>query len=420
MISGSTAIAQLAGAFAAPILARIYTPADFGVLALFMSLLALINAVNSLRFEFAIPVAKGDAISFLTGLAGLAALAITAVVMCVTIGLGGAGVWSAMKAPQLHQFGWLVPLAALAIGLNQLLTSWAVREHAYKLIARTRLMRAIYQLAAQFSIPLIYPGPVGLLVGYVLGQAGGSVPLVSLVVSRRWRLSARTLPSRVWRAARRYRRFPLFSMPAGLLNTAGVQVPTFLLAAYYGTQVVGWFGLTQRLIGIPVVLIGQSVAQVYFGNAAKLYREQPAALRGFFEKTARGLTMMAIAPTIVLLLAGRQIFGLVLGSSWVEAGHYAQALSVVMLGQLVVTPLSQTFNIVERQDLSMVWSAARLILVCAPLVYCGLTGRAPIVAMWGFAAGSCASYWLLFRMIKRVLAGSSVTAAAHRLGAETA
>jgi multisubunit Na+/H+ antiporter MnhB subunit len=39
----------------------------------------------------------------------------------------------------------------------------------------------------------------------------------------------------------------------------------------------------------------------------------------------------------------------------------------MFLGQMVVTPLSQTLNILERQDLQLLWDVARVVVVVSTI-----------------------------------------------------
>ena len=60
VLVGGTAGAQLLTVLAAPILTRLYSPEDFGLLAVYASLLGLIGVVASLRYELAIPLPESD------------------------------------------------------------------------------------------------------------------------------------------------------------------------------------------------------------------------------------------------------------------------------------------------------------------------------------------------------------------------
>ncbi|NCC31504.1 MAG: lipopolysaccharide biosynthesis protein, partial [Chloroflexia bacterium] len=53
ILVGGTAGLQLLSILTAPIYTRLYTPSDFGVLAVFVGLLSLIIIIASLRYELA-------------------------------------------------------------------------------------------------------------------------------------------------------------------------------------------------------------------------------------------------------------------------------------------------------------------------------------------------------------------------------
>lgn len=59
-LAGGTAGSQVIAMAAAVILTRLYGPESFGVLATFVSILALLNVVSSLRYELAIAVPEDD------------------------------------------------------------------------------------------------------------------------------------------------------------------------------------------------------------------------------------------------------------------------------------------------------------------------------------------------------------------------
>ena len=60
MIAGGTAIAQGINILSTPILSRMYSPEDFGIAAVFVSLIFLLSVVASLRYELAIPLPKTE------------------------------------------------------------------------------------------------------------------------------------------------------------------------------------------------------------------------------------------------------------------------------------------------------------------------------------------------------------------------
>ena len=59
-LAGGTAVSRLVVLMAAPLLTRIYTPDDFGVLAVYGSIVNIAVVLSSLRFEFAIPLPEQE------------------------------------------------------------------------------------------------------------------------------------------------------------------------------------------------------------------------------------------------------------------------------------------------------------------------------------------------------------------------
>ena len=57
MLAGGTAIAQFLSVATSPIISRLFTPDDFGVLSIYVSILSIVAVFATLRYEFAIPIA---------------------------------------------------------------------------------------------------------------------------------------------------------------------------------------------------------------------------------------------------------------------------------------------------------------------------------------------------------------------------
>src|SRR3990172_1558670 len=57
---GGTTLAQGVNAIAAPVLTRIYSPHDFGIAAVFISIVSLLAVIACLRYEYAIVLPERD------------------------------------------------------------------------------------------------------------------------------------------------------------------------------------------------------------------------------------------------------------------------------------------------------------------------------------------------------------------------
>jgi O-antigen/teichoic acid export membrane protein len=362
-LAGGSVIAQAIALLAAPVITRLYEPPDFGALGVYASILAITAIVASLRYELAIPLPQDDrdAVSLLALCLGL--VVIVSGVAAVFAQLAGPALIRALDVPQLEPILWLVPVGLLAAGTYQALSAWAVRTRGYATLARTRLIQSLGQVGTQLAAGLIGPaGAVGLVLGHAVGSSAGSGSLARLVRPERkdWPSMAT-----VRRVASRYRRFPLVSSGSAVLNGLGLYLPPILLAYHYGPQAAGWYTLADRIIRAPLTLIGQAVAQVYLGDAARLAREDPARLRSLHAVVSRYLFVVGVPVVALVAWLGPQGFTWAFGGAWTEAGEFVRAMAVLLLMRFVALPLSQTLIVLERLDLQLAWDALRLLVVLA-------------------------------------------------------
>ena len=60
VVGGANVLAQALPVFAAPLLTRLYTPTDFGAIAVFASALSMTLAVATARFDWSVPNARSN------------------------------------------------------------------------------------------------------------------------------------------------------------------------------------------------------------------------------------------------------------------------------------------------------------------------------------------------------------------------
>jgi O-antigen/teichoic acid export membrane protein len=398
LVAGGTALGQAIILLAAPVLTRLYAPSDFGAFAVYSSLLFTFAVVVSLRFDLAIllPADDGEAASVLR-LSRRAAM-----VMALLVGglLAAAAPWIAevTDTPAVAHGLWMLPLGLWGAGSFQALNAWTLRRRAFRSTAAGQVSQAGGRAGSQIAFGFGGLG-LGLLAGDALGRAIGAVTLTWHATrgGPQVRAPKPTLPMRV--VASKYRRFPLLSSWAALVSQAGFQAPAFLLAALYGPKVAGWYALGQRVVAMPTVLLGSSIAQVYLQRAAALARTDARKVRRLFFRAAGLLLVVGVLPFGILALAGPRLFGFVFGPGWEETGRFLQVLSGMLLVQFVVVPLSQTLHLLQRQGLQLAWDVSRLLVVVGTLVFGARAGWGPERTLALYAGCVSAAYVVLFLLM---------------------
>lgn len=403
LLGGGTALGQLIALAASPLLTRLYTPEDFGYLALYTSVLSVLVVVADLRYSLAIPLPAEDEDALALLAISFAAILGGAVSIALVLWLGGQALAGLVGNAALIQrsWTWLLPLGLVGAAAYQALTYWAIRKRSFRQLAVTRLSQGLALVVAQVLLGVLRWGPLGLMVGDAVGRAAG---VGALLRSLRREADLHWLSWQRLRAvAVRYRRFPLLSSGSALLNSLGLYLPSVLLLAMYGATVAGWFALSQRIIAVPLRLIGTSVGQVYMGEAARLARDDRPALRRLFRLSTWRLFLLTIAPAGLLALFAPSLFAWVFGSDWLEAGRYTQVLVIVFVAQMSVATLSQTLNVLERQDLQLFWDAGRLASLLLLFWLAANQGWSAYQTVAGYGVVMTAGYVALWILITHAL-----------------
>ncbi len=376
-LASGTAMAQLLLAIAMPVLTRLYTPTDYGSLAVYASTLTVLLVIASLRYEVAIPLPEDESTAASLLVLTFALLTGMTTILSLVIWLGGDAFVTTLKVPALRPYLWLMPVGFFGAGTYQALSYWAIRRSAFTRIARTKLSQGVGQVVTQVALGIARAGAPGLLIGDVIGRVAGGGGLALLAMrDHPARLVSR---ASLIAAARRYQRFPLLTTWSGLLNIGSLQLPSLMFAASFGAAAAGLYALSYKMLVLPTMLVGQAVGQVFLSRAATVARE-PERLRRLTERTALVLFACGLPIFAAIALGGPRLFAIVMGSRWEEAGRYAQVLAPWFVVWIVSSPLSGLLNVREWQGSALAFSTFEFALRLGSLVI-GARRGSPLLAV---------------------------------------
>ena len=407
LLAGGSALAQIISTIAAPISTRLYTPQDYGTLAVFNSLLGFVAILATLRYEMAIPLPATDdgALDVFALCAGI--LTSVTLIVGAAIWLGGDWLTAVTGSGTLRPWVWLFPIGVLGTAIYQSLSYWTLRRRRYKELAQTKFSQSILGTATMLGIGAIHTGPLGLLLSAIVsGGAGIMLLRRDMVVIARNR-TTRITPAALWSAAREYRQFPLCASLAALLNSAATSLPPLLLSSLYGQEVTGWFALAYKVMCLPMSLVGLAVGQVFLGEAAKVAREAPERLPTFFAAVSKRLLL----PAAIVFVGGAVspfAFPILFGARWGQAGIYAACLCLFCMAQLVVSPISTVVIIKNRMAIQLTLDAIRAALVVVALWIPSLLGLSGTVAVSLYAFVMTVMYGAYYVAYRRIAADGTV------------
>lgn len=353
VLAGGTAISQGLGILLLPVITRLYTPADFSMLAVFSSILGIFAVVACLRLDIAIPLPERDedaanllaiALLFTTALATLIALVVWWFPVHIARAVG---------QPRLQRYLWMIPLGIWLVGTYSAMQFWFTRKKRFTAIVRTRVIQTTGSAATQLGFGLLGSlGPVGLLLGQLIGSGAGVLGLGQTV----WRNDLQALRKVNWANLRRvlgeYDQFPKYSTFEALANNGTIQLSVIVIAAVTQGPEAGYLFLAMKTMTIPIGLIGGAVAQVYLSRASDEFRAN--RLNIFTLNIFSGLMRTGVGPLIFLGIIAPTTFPLIFGSPWERAGQLVAWMTPWIIFQFISSPISMVMHVTGRQR-EMMW-----------------------------------------------------------------
>jgi O-antigen/teichoic acid export membrane protein len=347
LVSG-TVFAHGITALALPLLTRLYSPADFSVLAVFSSLLLTIAVAACLRFDIAValPESDIDAVNILS----LALLCASVVSILLFIPALAVPQQIAVKLnqPALEQYLWLLPVGVFLGAGYSAMQFWFVRKKQFGLIARSRVVQSASGAGLQIGLGVLARfGSLGLILGHIINFG-----MAFVILSYRFFCNDRPLLKEISRTRMRelyatYDRFPKYSTLEALANCAAIQVPIILIAAIAAGPEAGYLALALYVMQAPMSLIGTAVGQVYLSRAPDAHRE--GHLDTFTTQILAGLLKTGVGPVLFLGIVSPALFGIVFGEAWQRAGELVIWMTPWFIMQFLATPISMALQITGSQ-----------------------------------------------------------------------
>lgn len=351
VLTGGTVFAQGLAVLSLPLLTRLYSPDDFSLLAVYSAVIGIVTVVSCLRYNIAIPLPEEDADAMALLVVALGAGVAVSILLALPVLFAPEATAAFLGQPDLTPYLWMIPLGVLFASTYNALQYWATRKKRFGEVARTRVTQSLGSVGAQVGFGFGGLAPFGLLFGGMVSQGLGFFRLAcSLARDMREGLEWPDRPF-VWSRAKVYRRFPVLSVPEALMNTAGLQLPVIIIAAVSVGPEAGFLMLAMRVMAMPTRLLGASVAQAFYADAPRAYRE--GRLPSFSFKTMRRLALFSAPVFAVIACVVPVSAGFIFGTEWERAGLLILWMTPWFFLQFVTAPVSVVLHVCGRLEVAL-------------------------------------------------------------------
>src|SRR5690554_1775236 len=342
-------LARIVGIASIPILTRLYSPEDYGVLAVYTSIVAVLVPILTFRYVTAIPLPKTDAMAFNLFVLCAKLIALGTLLIALTLGLFGHTVLGWFSMEELAPYWWLIAIGVMGTASYELFSMWATRKKDYKVIAKTQFSQSLLGNLVKIGLGIIALKPLGLVFGQIVAQSGGIGSFLKSAQKDFKKLYPLVSNKKQKLLASYYQDFPKYRLPSQFLMVLSVQAPVLMMAALYNKDVTGQLSLAMMALTLPVSLIGNGISKAYYAEIAEIGKYQIEKIKKITFLIQKRLFFIGVPAAFLAYWKAEEFFVFVFGKDWVLAGKYAEILSPFVLLQFTSTPLVQVMNIVGSQ-----------------------------------------------------------------------
>lgn len=347
LMTGTT-IAQAIPIAITPILTRIYRPEDFGVLALFMAITAVLGAIANGKYELAIMLPKSNIEALNIVYLSVIISSLFSLLLFIVILLFKSNIIVLLGEPEIENWLYFVPITVLAMGLYNALLVYNNRIKKYRDISISSVSKSTGQSLAQILIGFLKAGPMGLIFGQVLSYFAGNIILIKNTLNKN-NFNDSIDKKIIMEMAKKHKKFPSFSMPSVFLNSINLNSVSFLISSIFSVTTLGFYSLTQRIIGIPASVIGKSFSQIYYQKASEQYNKSNTT-EAIFLNTLKKLFLIGIPIFTIAFFVVEPLFSFVFGDEWVISGTYSKIIIPLAFTRFVSSTLSVTTSVHNKQQ----------------------------------------------------------------------
>lgn len=359
LMTGTT-IAKAIPIAISPILTRIYTPEDFGVFALFISITSILATIANGRYELAIMLPKKDEDAINIFALGFIITCIMTIITFILVLIFNDYFTNLLGNKEIGFWLYFMPLALFFSGLSNILNYFNNRRKNYKDLRNATILKSIILAVVQISVGFIKGGAIGLISGSLLSNMFANMKLARNILKDKMLLS-KIKKVKIITLSKKYKDFPKFSMPAGLLNSSATNLNNTLIPTFFSLTTLGFYSLVGKVLSMPSSLISGSIGQVFFQQASYEKKKTGSAHKVFKQTTIR-LILLAIPIFTILYFTVEDIFTILFGEKWSVAGTYAKILIPLFFVQFVVSPLTLMNVINKKNKLLFKWQSGLMFL----------------------------------------------------------
>lgn len=352
LMTGTT-IAQAIPIAISPILTRIYTPENFGVFALYVSIISLLAIIATGRYELAIvlPKKKSEAIEVMK--LCIIINVVLAFLIFLIFFLFNSQIANLLGNKEISKWLYFVPISFLAMGGYQVFNYWNIRSDKFKVLSLNKVYQSTTNATTSLSVGFMTTGVNGIVLANIISQVVATLILIKKFLQQNTNNLFVFDKIKLFALARRYKKMPLLNMPNAFIDASRISGINILISIFFSTTILGFYSLAYRMVQLPMSLVGASLTQVLF---SKMSRQKANELLSLLYKIIIKSALIGLIPFLILYYFSPFIFSYVFGKEWEVTGKIVVTLVPWLYLNFITMPISNIFIILNKQEVMFYFS----------------------------------------------------------------
>ncbi len=354
-----TSIAQAIPIAISPILTRIYTPEDFGVFALYLSVASIVSTMATGRYELAIMLPKKDEDAINIVVLSITISFFVSLLSLLIVSVFNTQIAYLLGNPAISPWLYFIPVSVLLTGLYQSFNYWSSRKKEYKRLAANRVVQSGVMASSNIGMGVGGFGASGFILSTLLGQGMATFLFYKKICSKDMDLFKYINKLKLIALLKKYKKLPTLNLPNALIDGVRLSGINILIAKFFTTAVLGQFSLAWKMVQTPMSLIGGSLSQVFF---QKISSAKKSDLELIVRKFIIKIFFIAAPIFLILYFYSLDIFTFVFGVKWKLAGESASIMAPWLFLNFISSPISTVFIILNKQEILLFISVVYMII----------------------------------------------------------
>lgn len=330
------------------ILARLLTPADFGLMGMVMVVINFAQALADMGMSNAIIQKKTVPKDHLSSFFWLNVF--TAVLLSVLTLLLRPLAVLYFEKPALSGYLSFAALIFLFSSASQTFTALLAKGLQFRTLALTEVLATTAYSISAIAFALHGLGVLSLIFGQLVRSSFFSL-LLFLIFRKIW------LPGLHFRMRElhEYFSFGLYQMGERILNFLNANVDYLVIGRFLGPSALGYYSLAFQLMTFPLNRINPVLTKVAFPAFSRI-QDDNARLRSGYCRVIGYISLVSFPLLFGMLLLAPEFIDLVYGSDWRPCVHSLQVLALVGIFWSVGNPVGSLLLAKGKANVGFYWN----------------------------------------------------------------